>query len=139
MAILVNTFNIAPGVTYCIHSHHRNGTPGKSQWSIPKIHERDAFVHARNQNWLLQDVGWGLHIAGGQVAYLGVAQDRKRQLFVAKFVDGDQIQAWHGYPADHQQHPKDIPTQNTLQKWLNANLLRPAVIRKLVRGQPCNL
>ncbi len=139
MVSFLATFVIAPGVTYGVHPHHRNGAHGKSQWDISEGQERDVFVNARNQNWLLQDMGWGLHLVAGQVSYLGRAQDRQRRIFVAKFVDGNQNQFWHGYPADHQRNPGDIPVQNILQGWLNAKLLRRAIVRKLVRGQPCNL
>ena len=139
MVSFVSTYTIAPGVTYCVHPHHRNGTPHKSQWSIPESQERNVFIHARDQNWLLQTVGWGLHVVNGRVEYLGTTHNGTRCLFVAKFVDASENHTWHGYPADHQRRPSDIPSVCILQRWMTSNLLRRAVIRKIVRGQPCSL
>jgi hypothetical protein len=46
---------------------------------------------------------------------------------------------WHGYPADHQRSPSDIPDEEILKAWINLGLVTPAKVRKLAKGQPCNL
>jgi hypothetical protein len=113
--------------------------PRKSKWTIGASEERDVFVNTKTQNWIQLSEGWGLHIVEGRVAYLGIAQDRARQLFVAKFVNSSQNQSWHGYPADHQRHVKDIPSEFVLRKWLDGGLLSPQKIAKLERAKPCSL
>jgi hypothetical protein len=139
MVTFVSTYTIAPGVTYGVHPHHRNGMRRKSQWTISEDQERGVFVDARDKNWILQDIGWGLKIVEGRVAYLGVAQNHITQLFVAKFVNGNRKQSWHGYPADHQRHTQDIPNETMLQRWLDDGVLPPQKIAKLQRGKPCSL
>ena len=139
MVTSLATYTIEPGVTYGVHPHHRNRSPQKSQWDISRDQELDVFVNARDQHWLSKDLGWGLHIVRARVAYLGKAQDRTRRLFMAKFVDGNRDQKWHGYPADHQRRPSDIPPAPILRDWMNSSLLRRAVVRKVLRGQPCSL
>jgi len=139
MVTFLTTYSIAPGLSYCVHPHHRNRMRGKSQWTIGANEERDVFVSAKTQNWIQSSEGWGLHIVGGCVAYVGIAQDHARQLFVAKFVNGNQNQFWHGYPADHQRHAQDIPSEFVLRRWLVGGLLPPQKIAKLQRGKPCSL
>jgi len=135
----VRSHRLAPDIIYQVHPDHRNGTRGKSQWTISEQAELDMFDNVLGHGRLHSDVGWGLYIDNGRVDYLGVAQDHYRKVFVAKFVDGSQNNCWHGYPADHQRNVSDIPAPYILQEWLDANLLRCAVIRKIMRGQPCNL
>jgi len=112
---------------------------GKSQWRIPEVDERSTFDQARIRNWLSVTCGWGLHTPNGVVSVLGVAQDHNRQLFVAKFIANAAPALWHGYPADHQRNPQDIPGIEVLRDWMISGLLTAAKIRKLTRGQPCNL
>ncbi len=139
MVTFVTTYHIAPGVIYCIHPHHRNGTRRKSQWDISEDQERDVFANAHSKNWIIMGVGWGLHIVAGKADYLGTAEDRRCQLFFAKFVNRNRDQFWHGYAADHQRRSSDIPSSCILHQWLTADLLRRAVMCKIVRRQPCTL
>jgi hypothetical protein len=139
MGVPIMPNEIAPGFMYQHHPHHRNGIHGKSQWRIPELDERNAFDQARNRNWLTDACGWGLHTPNGIVSYLGVDQDHGRQLFVAKFIVSDAPAVWHGYPADHQRNPQDIPDNDVLRDWMRSRILTDAKVRKLMRGQPCNL
>lgn len=68
--------------------------------------------------------------------YLGVAEDHKTDVFIAKFVSDPNSSQWHGYPAD-QRKSQDIPAQPILAKWLAANVLSPPKVRKIGRGQRC--
>ena len=122
---------------YSPNPQHRNGTWGKSQWLISLADEFGCFNTAHANDWIENDTGWGLYLSNEVPNYLGLAQDHITKVFIAKFV-GDQG-IWHGYPADHQQNHQDIPTEQVLMRWMEANLFSPAKVRKIVRGQPCRL
>lgn len=139
MGVAIQQFDIRPGFVYRLNPDHRNGTGGKSQWTIPPPDEVRCFRQADDRAWLSVNVGWGLHMPDGGPQFLGISEDRSRALFVAKFVASEAPVAWHGYPADHQRHPQDIPAPSVLKAWLDLDLLNPAKIRKLSRGQPCSL
>lgn len=135
----LTTTEIRPGVLYTCHPDHRNGTLGKSQWRVVPDEEIRCFARCLRDTWTRGAVGWSLHLVDGRPEYLGVAQDHRTPLFVAKFVDGTQRGIWHGYPADHQRNHADIPDLPILRDWLNGALLTRPKIRKLIRGQPCSL
>lgn len=125
-------------MVYVINEHHRNGNRAKSQWRISTDEEIMSFSESERQGWLVADKGWGLHVVSGQVSWLGVAQDHTTQVFIAKFVGGDANTPWHGYPADYRKNNHDIPDAVVLRKWLEANAMPAAKIRKIARGQPCS-
>jgi len=129
---------IAPGYSYQHHPDHRNGTPAKSQWIITEAQERDAFDGARTRNWLKVRLGWGLHAPNAHASYLGISPNGQ-EVFVAKFVASNPPVVWHGYPADHQRNPHDVPELQILRDWENSQLITPSQMRKLLRGQPCDL
>lgn len=107
----------------------------KSQWSISPNQEIVCFNLAHSKGWTEADKGWGLHYSNDVLDYLGLAQDHRTRVFIAKFV-GNQGN-WHGYPADHQKNQQDIPTERIRRIWMNDNVLKPAKIRKITKGQPC--
>jgi hypothetical protein len=133
------TTQVAPGIHYLHHPHHRNGVSGKSQWIITQPEETVSFSRSLAEGWLRTTEGWGLHTPQQSPEYLGYARDHSTQVFVAKFVGDDVAGTWHGYPADHQRCPQDIPDEAALQAWIDASLLTPAKLRKVARGQRCNL
>jgi len=49
---------IRSGVHYIHKSDHRNGSPRKSQWTIPEDQERRVFSDAYSQGWYEGTVGW---------------------------------------------------------------------------------
>jgi hypothetical protein len=118
---------------------HRNNAPTKSQWTISEADERTAFETAEHKGWLIPSEGWGLHLRGDRPSYLGLAQDRARELFIAKFVGSGTPIVWHGYPADHQLHRQDVPPELVLNKWMQLALVPPAKIRKIAKAQRCRL
>lgn len=124
---------------YQINPVHRNGTYGKSQWTVNTSAELVAFDQAWTSGWCAQDVGWGLYTPAGSPEYLGVAQDHATLVFVAKFVADAQGCTWHGYPADHRRNQHDIPSESIRKSWLDARLLPLPKIRKLGKGQRCTL
>ncbi len=133
---------VLPSIYYIHKADHRNGSPDKSQWTILEPVERRCFERAYT-SWRCSGYNcWGLHLEDNRVAYLGVTKrsaPETRNLFVAKFLDGNRNNKWHGYPADHVLNQQDIPPEDVLAMWLAAQLLRPAIIRKLSKGQKCKL
>lgn len=130
---------IVSGVFYVNHPPHRNNAAEKSQWCISEVEERDCFAKALSKRWILDDVGWGLHLVDGRVGYLGVGRDHRTPVFIAKFVDSNNTALWHGYPVDHRMNVRDRPEESVLKRWLDDDVLPRTKIRKLVRGQPCSL
>lgn len=135
----VSGFEMIPPVLYVPHPDHRNGTALKSQWTISTADEHRCFDQARTAAWLDTTRGWGLHRPEGEPTYLGVGVDRRRRLFVAKFVRGREDEPWHGYPADTQRHPQDLPSYAVRRAWLDDGILSAVIIRRLSKGQPCAL
>jgi hypothetical protein len=125
-------------VEYQIHPHHRNRTPGKSQWTITELAEVGAFEVARGRNWLTLGTGWGLHVRDGRAEYLGIAADQATLLFLAKYVDTGRTNQWHGYPVPNDAGGNKPPDQ-IIGDWMSMELIRPACARKLAQGRPCNL
>lgn len=126
-------------MVYKINPLHRNGSTNKSQWTISENSEIQCFELARVSEWLLPRKGWGLYIVESKPEWLGVAQDHVTQVFIAKFVHDENSSEWHGYPADYRNNQQDIPEEKILKKWLLEERLLPAKIRKIAKGQPCNL
>jgi hypothetical protein len=122
--------------TYQPHPHHRNGTPRKSQWTIPIEAEMNAFTGAWTAGWFASACIWGLHFDNGVVTYLGVGQDHQTQVFLAKFVDGQGTPNWHGYPIDHKE---DRPPEQVMDSWLKGKYFNRAAVRRILRGQRCRL
>ena len=117
---------------------HRNISTGKSQWSINKNEEKQSFNRSVQNGWILNDKGWGLHLPNGTPDWLSFAQDHITRVFIAKFV-GNANHIWHGYPADYVNHAQDIPHQDIVFRWINANYFTGAKARKILRGQRCTL
>lgn len=140
---MLNTeFLILPNIYYIHKMDHRNGNPSKSQWTVHELTERNCFQHALS-SWQCNPYScWGLHFEDDKTAYLGVTKSsapEKRDLFIAKFIDSNKNNKWHGYPADHVLNSQDIPPEEVLAMWLQVKHLRPATVRKLSRGQKCKL
>lgn len=125
-------------MNYTSNIQHRNGNPEKSQWTISTVYEESSFQLSIHNNWLLNTHGWGLHLVSGQPTIVGIAKDRTNNVFFAKFVGADKIN-WHGYPADYRNNNHDIPDSDILRKWLDASIFSRATIRKITKGQKCNL
>lgn len=136
----INSHVIAPQVEYLCHPHHRNNNRKKSQWRITEPQEVACFQLTHTQQWIVAAVGWGLHVVNNAASFLGVAQDRQLQLFIAKFVSAANSGGtqWHGYPADHRAS-EDRPPDDVLGAWLAGGRLPAAKLRKVQKGEPCNL
>ncbi len=127
------------GFRYLISPDHRNGNPHKAQWTISVAEEVACFERSVANSWLEQSVGWGLHVDGGSVSYLGTTANDfgpVEQSFVAFFQLASDC---HGYPADVRRRTRERPSTRVRRAWLDGGYLRPAVVRKLSRGQRCAL
>src|SRR5688572_27130432 len=107
---------------YVVNQVHRNGARKKSQWRISIPDEVWCFEHSVSRSWVVGSEAWGLHNPEGHPRYLGVAQDHMTEVFIAKFIGDNDI--WHGYPADHQRNPQDIPHPTVMASWLELELIR---------------
>lgn len=130
---------VRTGVYYCCHPDHRNNNPEKAQWTIPETDEIASFKDGYGRAWTHDGRAWGLHYVKGSPEYLGLAIDRRRHLFIARFEDGNRNERWHGYPADHQQKVNDRLPEKLKELWIKTNVLTPAKVRKLAKGEPCSL
>lgn len=136
--------SVFPSITYLHKMDHRDQSEKKSQWSISMDEERQCFTSAISFNWILLECNcWGLHLKNGKATYLGTTaknEPKLRQLFIAKFIDGNKDNKWHGYPADPcNEKQQDIPPDFIRKSWLERQYLRPQTVRKISRGQKCEL
>ena len=131
---------IASGVSYVPLRYHR-GRPSrhKTVWRISVGDELDTFRVSHSSGWLWPGVGWGLRQApAGNILTLGT-NARNADLKFAKFISSTPTSDWHGYPADYLAKPGDCPHMAVLQVWIRVGILRKHHVKKIVRGQPCNL
>ena len=132
--------NVVSNQNYTIKLDHRNKSKDKSQWTVSHKDEVfTVFKDAYTRTWVSNNNAWGVFLNNGKLDYLGVAQDHFTQVFIAKFVNDTAHNNWHGYPADHQSHPQDIPDQAILNDWLVNGILPKAKISKIVGGKRCKL
>lgn len=124
---------------YIISSQHRRrGNPNKSIWTITYEEEVDCFIQALNGNWKAENEAWGIKFINGALQVVGQNHNRK-ELKLAKFVDGTNTNVWHGYPADHMNKAQDRPATNILKVWVTNGYLTKAKMSKIRLGQSCNL
>lgn len=124
----------AKEASYKHKSDHRDGTPGKSQWTISEAAERQSFLDTMINNWIEQGWGWGIHTPGGVVAILGVDRDHSTEVFISRF-DYNSGE-WHGYPVNYK-NVQQRPPGAVLRDWVAKTFLAKAQMRKIVKGQPC--
>ena len=133
--------NLTPKINkrYIISSQHRRkGNPKKCVWIITFNEEVDCFIQAINQNWKDGDEAWGLKLHNTTLQILGENNDND-ELKLAKFIDGNNNDIWHGYPADHMNRPQDIPTEAILKIWVSKHYITKSKMNKIRRGQACSL
>lgn len=124
---------------YIISSQHRKkSNPNKSIWTITYKEEVECFIFAFDKKWNTDNEGWGLKIYDGLIQEIGQDFEYKK-LKIAKFVDGNQKNVWHGYPVDHMIKPNDRPTTEILKAWVDKGYLTKAKMCKIKQGKSCNL
>src|ERR1035441_1165830 len=73
---------------YIISSQHRKkGNPYKCVWTITHEEEVNCFINAKNSNWIIGTIGYGLKIVGNVLHVVGRNTDNEELKF-AKFIEG---------------------------------------------------
>lgn len=125
--------------TYIISSQHRaTGNPNKTVWTINYEDEVLCFKQSKTSNWIQGNYCWGLKAIGSNIQNIGVNFEDEI-LKLAKFVDGNQNNKWHGYPADYLRRSQDRPPTFILKNWVNLGYLTKSKMNKIRKGQSCNL
>lgn len=125
-------------VIYTVSKKHRGENPQKSIWIIPMPTEIDLFVDAIKSGYEKNYTAWNLLKSNNVISVIGMSSDGQ-ELKLAKFVDGNKNDQWHGYPANYLRNNQDIPPSNILESWVNNKSITPATMSKIRRGQRCNL
>lgn len=124
---------------YIISSQHRRkGNPNKCVWIVTFDQEVNCFIQTIQQNWRAGSEAWGL-IASNAVLQVVGRNTNNEELKLAKFVDGNDNEIWHGYPADYMMRSQDRPTTGILQSWVNSGYITKAKMSKIRLGHSCNL
>jgi len=127
-------------VVYTISKKHRGHNKKKSYWSI-KMPREIALFRSSLQNGYedkANHTAWNLNIVNGEIRLVGYTVNKK-ELKIAKFVDSNHNEKWHGYPANYIKNSQDRPSSKVLELWYNANVISAATMKKIKGGQPCNL
>ena len=129
-------------VIYTISDQHRGQRrPNKSRWTISMPSEISLFINALKNGYEHKSTytAWNLHIdENNKICVLGESPD-SQVLKIAKFVDSDHKDWWHGYPAHYEKNSQDIPPYAILLSWTQAGYISTATMKKIKGGQPCNL
>lgn len=133
-----STYNVGNGVSYIISAAHRRKSSKKSRWTISTNEEFACFSNSITNTWKQNFSAWGLHIVNSTPDILGKGVN-KEDLKVAKFVDGNKNNIWHGYPANILANKQDIPPTSILLLWEKLNYINKSDIRKINQQMPCNL
>ena len=126
--------------TYMISSHHRrtSGNNNKSVWTISNNEEVNLFIFSKTSNWVEDNICYGLKLNGKTILVVGKTPN-SQDLKIAKFVDGNRNNRWHGYPADPKNKKQDIPCMEILTIWRNLNYIGKSDVRKLKQQISCSL
>lgn len=123
---------------YFISSSHRRTSKDKSRWLINIESEVQCFIESDIKEWYEETIIWGIVKDGHDLLILG-ENPKKEGLKIAKFVDKEGNNLWHGYPADYVRNFQDRPGIKVLQKWREANHIEKHHIVKIRQGKECNL
>lgn len=123
---------------YTAVSYHRNGTVGKSQWTISVDDEFDLFAKAKRDGQLFDDKGYALWIVADAACVLGLTE-HESETRLARFEDGTRSDHWHGYPANYLRAKNDIPPMSLLRLWKVEGLIEKSDLIRLKQQKPCSL
>lgn len=124
---------------YIISSQHRRiGNANKCVWKISFEEEVNCFSNSYLKNWKSNTKAWGLFIENEMLKVIGL-NNSNQELKLAKFVDANGNNIWHGYPADYMNKVHDIPIENVLKNWVEQKYITKAKMNKIRRGISCNL
>jgi hypothetical protein len=124
---------------YIISSQHRRvGNVNKCIWIVSFEEEVNCFTNTFTENWISKTKAWGLLIENDLLKVIGL-NNNNQELKLAKFVDANNNNIWHGYPADYMNRVHDIPLENVLKNWVLKKYITKAKMNKIRRGISCNL
>jgi hypothetical protein len=123
---------------YICSSAHRRKQPDKSRWTITIDQEVGCFVSSVTFKWIETSMAWGLISHGNVLLILGI-NSQGVSLKVAKFVDSNGNNLWHGYPADYVRNYQDRPGVAILKDWRTKGMIEKHHIIKIRQGKECNL
>ncbi len=126
---------------YFIYSKHRgNPTKDNCVWIIGFTEEVNCFKDSVYKRWTIfgGKIGWGIISGSGSLIPIG-KNYYDEKLFFAKFIDRNNVNIWHGYPADYRRKKQDIPSAIFLKKWRYAEIITKSQMRKILGGMKCNL
>ena len=138
-------------VIYTISKKHRGRLPQKdkgkgakpqiSKWIIKPQQEVSLFESALKYGYEDKEKhnAWNILLdTNSVICVVGYSYERE-ELKIAKFVDSDQKDWWHGYPAHYVKNIQDIPPMSILLAWQKAGYISTATMKRIKGGQPCNL
>lgn len=126
-------------VIYTISAQHRGHRQYKSNWSIRMYQEVYLFIDALTNEYEDTYTAWNLKVdSDNNVCVIGKSDDG-HELKIAKFIDSDKKEWWHGYPAHYVKNIQDIPPAKILLDWQKKGYITTATMKKIKGGQPCNL
>lgn len=130
-ALQLSELNSKIKAQYIISSQHRKTKKShKSYWTISYKEEVECFCSTFSEKWIEDYEGWGLKVENSNIIVLGQSK-KKTDLKLAKFVDGNQNDIWHGYPADHLEKTQDIPPIFILKLWKEKGYISKADVLKI--------
>lgn len=129
-----------------IAKHRRAFGYDIAKWSITIPEEYISFKNALQAtvtNGVTPDFDslnlcWGVHISEGILTKLGENHNNTNIKF-AKFTKHINNHEWHGYPADYQNKPQDVPSSKYLTKLKDDNYLTKSNLNKIIQGKSCSL
>ena len=125
--------------TYIISSQHRaTGNPNKTVWVLDFNDEVQCFTQSKTSEWIQDNYGWGIKVINSNLQNIGHNFENET-LKLAKFVDGNGNDKWHGYPADYLRRSQDRPPTFILKNWVDQGYITKAKMSKIRKGQLCNL
>ena len=124
---------------YMIVPQHRGSpTEHKSVWTISNQEEISCFTNSVVSRWKCDKYHWGVSKVNGVIIQLGTNYEN-HVLQIAKFVDSSCNDCWHGYPANLQRHPGDIPSMAVLNLWQQSGIISKSEKSKIKGGKRCIL
>jgi len=123
---------------YIISTAHRRKQRSKSRWTVSAEVEIDCFIGSDLNRWVENVVAWGVLKGEGRLLELG-KNSQKESLKIAKFVDLQNTNVWHGYPADYCRNHQDRPGARILKDWRLKDIIEKHHITKIRQGKECNL
>lgn len=133
-----NPFEIDSHTTYTCKGYHRGQpTEHKSVWVITPTEEIDCFKQTLDKQWINhmadKSIGWGFIKNSGFIRIGIGTTPEHRELFYAKFIDGNNNCQWHGYPADYKRIG-DRVSLNISKRWRTEGIITKHEFSRLMRG-----